>query len=321
MTERYTLILSALAVSAGICVLSGCTGVESRMEVQLMPDHAPLVAHLASSDDAGFQKIRDAFRANNPGYDIAWYSAAEELAEADVERVVFVQRQASVATIFPFGDKSDIDVGDVLLLRPGQSVTVDQPTNFLVFTVPEPFPDSLPEVIRPDWDPKITDVVGGCAEETGAYRRLLLTWQEAKGAYIYHSLNAHRVRITDSFTHYHPLDGGFDEFYLVQMVQPEARIITSMSVDLIEDPSSVTASQAAGLFAETSLRVGDLVYLPRGMAHRGVDSVLAQVISTPGFRPDAEIGLDHYLRSINERLSLDTPLPYREEESAEAVVK
>ncbi|MCH7905223.1 MAG: hypothetical protein IH944_11765 [Armatimonadetes bacterium] len=328
MKAHRSFVRSALAVSASLWILFGCALVESGyiesgQVIQVMPNHAPLVANLESSDDGSFLKIRTAFRENNPGYDIAWHAATSELEPEDTSRVVFVQRYASVATVEPDGHSSDIDVGDILILRPGESVSVDVPTDFLAFTVPEPFPDELPTFIRPDWDDNITDVVGGCATETGAYRRILLTWLDSVGPYTYHALNAHRVRITDSFTHYHPIDGGFDEFYLVQMVQPEARIITSMSVDLIEDPGSVTAAQAAGLLAETPLRVGDLVYLPRGMAHRGVDSVLAQVISTPGFRPGAEIGLDHYLRAINERLSLNESdaLPYHEDASAEAIVK
>ena len=328
MQSRRCFVRSALAVSAGLCVLGGCARVESGLVesgpvIQEMPDHAPLVANLESSDDGSFLKIRTAFRENNPGYDIAWHAATTELESDDTKRVVFIQKYASVATVQPTGEVSEIDVGDILILRPGQSITTDQPTDCLVFTVPEPFPAELPTFIRPDWDESITDVLGGCATETGAYRRILLTWLDSVGPYTYHALNAHRVRITDSFTHYHPLDGGFDEFYLVQMVQPEARIITSMSVDLIEDPSSVTVEQASGLLAETPLHVGDLVYLPRGMAHRGIDSVLAQVITTPGFRPGAEIGLDHNLRAINERLKLASSesLPFHEEASAAPVVK
>ena len=78
-------------------------------------------------------------------------------------------------------------------------------------------------MIRPDWDPNITDIPGGCATETNAYRRILLTWKQEVGQYLYHALNAHRVRIMDSFSHYHPVEGGFDEFYLVQMALPDAQ--------------------------------------------------------------------------------------------------
>src|SRR5690606_3808890 len=139
--------------------------------------------------------------------------------------------------------------------------------------------DNIPGFIRPDWDPNITDVPGGCATETNAYRRILLTWKKDVGHYLYHALNAHRVRITDSFSHYHPKVGGFDEFYLVQMVQPEARIITSEKTEVIVQPEKVTKKQTEDLLREDALSVGDLVYLPRGVVHRGVGGVLAQVIT------------------------------------------
>jgi hypothetical protein len=97
---------------------------------------------------------------------------------------------------------------------------VDSALGLLVFTVPEIPKDDLPGFIRPDWDPHITGIPGGCATATNAYRRILLTWKGGVSAYLFHALNAHRVRITDSFSHCHPEVNGFDEFYLVQMVQP-----------------------------------------------------------------------------------------------------
>jgi len=164
--------------------------------------------------------------------------------------------------------------------------------------------------VRPDWDPRITDTPGGCATETGAYRRILLTWLPENGPYLSHALNAHRVRITDSFTHYHPVEGGFDELYLVQMVQPGARLLTSDRTAAIE-ARSVTRADAATVFEETPLAVGDLVYLPRGTLHRGLGGVLAQVIAAPGFRPGTEIGVDDDLAALNRELGLtgDSALP------------
>ena len=69
--------------------------------------------------------------------------------------------------------------------------------------------------------------------------------------------------------------------------------------------------------------VGDLVYLPRGTVHRGFGGVLAQIITAPGFRPGAEIGVDHHLRAINGRLGLtgEDALPFREASASRAVVK
>ena len=55
----------------------------------------------------------------------------------------------------------------------------------------------------------------------------------------------------------------------------EATIAADPGVDLIEHPETVTPEDAANLLYETPLAVGDLVYLPRGLAHRGIDGVLA----------------------------------------------
>ena len=261
------------------------------------PAAVPRTAHLAGSAP-GFAALREAFVANNPGYDLVWHAACLELAPQREDRVLFVQGPA---------DRSAAPtVGDLVLLRGGAAwrSADGAALDLLAFTLPGPLPALLPDVIRPDWDPRITDTPGGCATETGAYRRILLTWQPEKGPYILHALNAHRVRITDSFSHYHPVLGGFDEFYLVQMAPPEARLLTSTHVPAIE-ARTVTRAEAADLIASTPLRVGDLVYLPRGTMHRGLGGALVQVISVPGFVPNTEIGVDHHLLAINGALGLE----------------
>lgn len=288
------------------------------------------VAHLGreGGDAGGFDALRTAFRAANPGYDVEWHAAADSIGPAQAHRIAFVQAgpaaaSAALADGSTSSPEQPLDVGDVVILRPGDALAVAAPLSSVVFTVPDPVPAGIPTFVRPDWDPDITDTPGGCAEETGAYRRILLTWLESVGPYVFHGLNCHRVRITDSFSHYHPLDGGFDEFYLVQMVQPDAVLYTSDETERIEDPARVTAEEAATLLDAHPLAVGDLVYLPRGTVHRGFGGVLAQIITTPGFRPGAEIGVDHHLRAINENLALagEEALPYREASSVEAVVK
>ncbi|MEM7305338.1 MAG: hypothetical protein AAF682_01645 [Planctomycetota bacterium] len=284
------------------------------------------IARLAApgGDPEGFAAVRRALVANNPGYDLRFHGAARGVAAATAPRVVFVQngeaRAVVEAAASPEG--SDVTVGDIVLLRPGEVLAADAPLDLVAFSLPEPLPADLPTYVRPDWDPGITDTPGGCATETGAYRRILLTWLADNGPYLCHALNAHRVRITDSFTHYHPADGGFDELYLVQMVQPGARLLTSEAVDAIE-ARAVSADEVPGLFHERGLRVGDLVYLPRGTIHRGLGGVLAQVITIPGFRPGAEIGVDHHLRAINEKLNLrsEEGLPYHRKGSQEPIVR
>jgi ribosomal protein L16 Arg81 hydroxylase len=80
---------------------------------------------------------------------------------------------------------------------------------------------------------------------------------------------------------------------------------------------------AAQLLESTSLEVGDLVYLPRGVMHRGIGGVLAQVITVPGFIPGSEIGVDHHLKAINQNLNLSDKqaLPYHSDAANGPVIK
>jgi hypothetical protein len=281
------------------------------------------IAHLSKGDTNGLASIREAFVANNPGYDLHYLPSSKTVIADDLTQVIFIQEGEGKASIFSKHKKheSELTVGDIVLLRKGEKMVSDNFFGLLVYTVPDAPDDDIPHFIRPDWDPHITDIPGGCATETNAYRRILLTWKSDVGKYLYHAINAHRVRITDSFSHYHPKTGGFDEFYLVQMVQPQARIITSERTDLIVQPDKVTRKAAQYLMQEHALSVGDLVYLPRGVVHRGIGGVLAQVITVPGFIPGSEIGVDHHLRQINDRLKGEVDLPYNEDASHTAVVK
>ena len=280
------------------------------------------VAHLGEGDSAGLATIQRAFAARNPGYTLDYYRDITTMDAINEPRVLFIQQDSTTITLSD-QQASEVATGDVVLLDARASWTADRPVSLLAFRVPEAFPEDLPTFIRPDWDPDITDIPGGCATETNAYRRILLTWLGKVGPYQYHSLNAHRVRIMDSFSHFHPVDNGFDEFYLVQMALPDAAIITSEKLEKITHPKSVTPEEASELLTKTKLQVGDLVYLPRGVVHRGVDGVLAQVITVPGFIPRSEIGVDHHLLEINRRLGLEgeAALPYNEAGSREAVVK
>ena len=280
------------------------------------------IAHLSAGDTTAFEEIRSQFVQNNPGYDMDYVGNAKRLPSVDDNAVVFIQEGGGTATLNK-GDTSKFSVGDIILLAQGEGFTTDSLFSALVFTVPEAPPTDIPTFVRPDWDLNITDVPGGCATETNAYRRILLTWLGKVGPYNFHALNAHRVRIMDSFSHYHPKEGGFDEFYLVQMAMPAAKILTSEKVKTIEDPTSVGKEEVDNLIQSTTLKVGDLVYLPRGTMHRGVGGVLAQVITVPGFIPGSEVGVDHHLRKINELLSLEgeDALPFNESASTEAVIK
>lgn len=280
------------------------------------------VVHLSEGDTSGLAAMRAIFKERNPGYDMHYYEGVKRLSGEGEIRLAFIQQGEGLARLNG-KDTSSFSIGDIIHLENEEYITTDKAFDALVFKVPKALPENIPNFVRPDWDPNITDVPGGCATETNAYRRILLTWLDKVGPYQYHALNAHRVRIMDSFTHYHPEDKGFDEFYLVQMAMPGARLYTSDKVSEIQNPENVSKTAAQDLLNETPLKVGDLVYLPKGIAHRGYGGVLAQVITVPGFVPGSEIGLDHHLRAINERLSLgeEEKLPYNKFASTHAVVK
>ena len=319
---------------------TSCTAGEAEAEadssetepVSPQPRAEVVRAHLFDGDadgQAAFARVKEHFEAGNPGYAMTFLAAATEIAADASNRLVFVQRpveeEPAAAEIHAGSGTiaTELHVGDIAVLRPGERLTVEPAIAALVFDVPDAPGENVPAAIRPDWDPDITDVPGGCATETGAYRRILLTWLKDNGPYTFHGLNAHRVRITDSFTHYHPLDTGFDEFYLVQMSNDADKLLTSYHAEDIESPESMTPELAGQLFDVHDVRAGDLIYLPRGVIHRGLGGVLAQVITVPGFRPGAEIGVDHHLLAINERLGLEgeDALPYNVEASTEAVVR
>ncbi|WP_114751024.1 hypothetical protein [Pleomorphovibrio marinus] len=281
------------------------------------------IAKLSQGDESGLEAIRQDFIDKNPGYDLHYHAETQSLDPKDITQVVFVQEGGGTALVKGNKEKSSkVAIGDIVLLKKGERMEVDSLLSLLVFDVPEKPSEELPNFIRPDWDPNITDEPGGCATETNAYRRILLTWKKEVGNYVYHAINAHRVRIMDSFSHYHPEEIGFEEFYLVQMVMPGAKLITSEKVDVISNPEAVKKEQVDSLFDEYKLDVGDLVYLPRGVMHRGLGGVLAQVITVPGFIPGSEYGVDHWIKQINNNLGLkgDDALPFNEGASDHQVI-
>lgn len=264
-----------------------------------------LVAHLAGPKDAAFDALRDEFEQRNPGYQVEWFDRLA-LTLADVTQVLMVQTGKGLAEVG--GARAEVGPGDVIVLRAGEELRVDPPIAALSFRVPEAPATSLPTFLRPDLDPRITDTPGGCATANDAYRRVLLTWSAENGPYVFHGLNVHRVRITDGFTHFHPPATGFDELYLVQGRLPEGELLTSSSREAIEAERDLPADA----FERRRLEVGDLVLIPRGIVHRGLGGVLAQVIAVPGFLPGQEVGVDHHLRAIAERTPSAAP-PFNRE--------
>ena len=285
-------------------------------------------AHLGreGADPAGMRALAAAFEAGNPGYSVESAATLQSLEAGASARAVFITSGAALALVHKSGDqgaRSSVTVGDLLWLRSDEALTLDAPCGVVCFTVPGELPDELPTFIRPDHDPKITDTPGGCAEEERAYRRILVTWLADNGPYTFEGLNAHRVRMWNSFSHYHPPEGGFDELYVVQEVEEGGRIHTSLARDLIEAPNELDPGEVGALVQTLTPEAGDLMYIPRGVIHRAVGGVLAQVVTVPGFKPGFEIGVDHHLRAINVRLGLEgaDALPFHEAASAAPLIK
>ncbi len=303
---HITLVIAAIG---GVTTAMG-QGLKIKNQSHKAPDYIS-IAKLDKEGSQDFKTLRKAFRSQNPGYDLEYFQQTKRIDPMPVERILFLQQGSGTATIST-GESSRVSVGDIVLLHKREVWTTDSLIDMLAFEVPEKPDQSVPRFIRPDWDPNITDAPGGCASDTGAYRRILLTWESDVGPYQYHALNAHRVRITNSFTHYHPQESGFEEFYLVQRARPGAKLITSNQLDLIRNYDKLSRKHLSGLLQETPLKEGDLVYIPRGIVHRGYGGALVQVITVPGFVPGKEYGVDHFIHKINQKFKLtgtDT-LPY-----------
>jgi hypothetical protein len=284
-------------VSVGCwCVAAACAG----------PSAPAPGLHRVRLGQDDLAPLANAFAAANPGHALHWRPATTALPAVATARIALVQAGVASARIATAaGERSDaLGVGDLLVLAPGETFAADAPVDLLVFELPAVPSASVPRIVRPDHDPRLTDTPGGCATDGPIYRRVALTWLDRNGPYTFHGLNAHRVRIDDSFTHYHPPVGGFDEFYLVQAVRPGAVLLTSAQVERIVQPTTVARAEVPGLLQATPLQPGDLLWLPRGLVHRGFGGVLAWVVTVPGFVPGAEIGVDHHLHAINERLGL-----------------
>lgn len=274
----------------------------------------PRIARAGQSDE--LRELCALFAARNPGYALE-ERALDGLVVDSAAAIAFVHQSAGECAL---GEERSLLVeGDVVCARRGARLRADAALRALVFSTPEELDSSIPSFLRPDAGSEFADQVGGCAEDAGAYRRILLTWQSTVGPYVYRALNCHRVRMTDSLAHYHPLEDGFDELYLVHQVAPGGVLHTSVHVDELEHPEQVDAQRADQLVRAHAVAPGDLVYLPRGTMHRASGGVLAHVVTVPGFRPGKEIGLDHHLRALAERTGVS--LPYRAATSDAPVVR
>jgi len=159
----------------------------------------------------------------------------------------------------------------------------------------------------------LRDTAGGCAPGFAAFRRLPLTWYTEPDAPVgdgRNRLNSHVVNIAaeQSRTHYHPATatgGG----------QPQCELY------LVLDPSRLglsTAGRQALLhsfpeignwsrYQATPLQPGDVVLIPPGTGHRGLD-VFANVVTLPGFKPGNEVYVDDAIALATGNTAPHNPL-------------
>ena len=277
-------------------------------DAALPPD--VVVAHVSGSKRGeGVAELNQRLGQVAPGYSVVVHDASSPLPPG-AQGVTFLQGEGEFV-----GEGSQplsLRIGDMVIHRsdgPSSIRTGDELVSFVLPTDVMIDPD-IPTLIRPDFDPRLTDRPGGCATDPGAYRRLLLTWNPERGPYVLHGFNCHRVRIDDSFSHYHPVEGGFDEFYLVQEAPAGARLIVSRRTSELL-AGAVEAGDVDELIRSIPLEAGQLILIPRGVTHRGLGGAVIQVLAIPGFLPGQEIPMDEAIRKVNGRFALigDRALP------------
>jgi len=147
----------------------------------------------------------------------------------------------------------------------------------------------------------LLDTAGGCSFDFEPYRRLPLTWHvDTPGGHGdgLNFVNAHVVNIPQelSSTHFHPpvvLErGGIPQTEMYLVLDP----ITAGIDDKGRKPGILLFPDLRDLaqFDQIDLVPGDLVLIPPGVGHRGLD-VFVNVLTIPGFKPHNEFYIDRHI--------------------------
>jgi hypothetical protein len=147
----------------------------------------------------------------------------------------------------------------------------------------------------------LLDTAGGCGFDFEPYRRLPLTWfVDAPGGRGdgENFVNAHVVNIASelSSTHFHPRivaeGGGIPQIEMYLVLDPKACGIDDKgrqpAILLFPDLRDLTRHE------KIDLSPGDLVLIPPGVGHRGLD-VFVNVLTIPGFKPHNEFYIDQHI--------------------------
>lgn len=149
--------------------------------------------------------------------------------------------------------------------------------------------------------PFLLDTAGGCSFDFEPYRRLPLTWYVSKpdehGDGV-NFVNSHVVNIPQelSSTHFHPpivLErGGIPQAEMYLVLDPRTCGID----DKGRKPGILLFPDLRDLsrYEKIDLVPGDLVLIPPGVGHRGLD-VFVNVLTIPGFKPHNEFYIDQHI--------------------------
>jgi len=193
-----------------------------------------------------------------------------------------------------------IGMGDQVVVRPSERVNVRGEIRYLWI---EDLNKVDPHVSTTRRVRYLKDLAGGCNIAFDPFRRLPLTWC-VKGIDSHNPdglnrVNSHIVNMAEelSRTHFHPpaAAGGGRPQHELYMVLDQAgyglstygRRCCAYFFPNLEDLSE---------YEEVNLSPGNIVYIPPGTAHRGVN-VLADVLTLPGFKPGNEWYIDKKIRN------------------------
>ena len=147
----------------------------------------------------------------------------------------------------------------------------------------------------------LLDTAGGCSFDFEPYRRLPLTWYvESPGGHGdgVNFVNSHVVNIPRelSSTHFHPPiileNGGIPQTEMYLVLDPKTCGID----DKGRKPGILLFPNLRDLtqYRQLDLQPGDLVLIPPGVGHRGLD-VFVNVLTIPGFKPHNEYYIDQHI--------------------------
>ncbi len=219
--------------------------------------------------------------------------AKDEQVEAALVSLFSVYRKAGYATK-QSGSREPIMAGDQLIACGDKAVRVRGRFRCLAM---EKTNRSVSHVSTARRLRYLVDTAGGCSFDFDPYRRLPLTWymdhpgQQGDGV---NFVNSHVVNIPQelSSTHFHPHRsqvGGLSQTEMYLVLDPAFHGLD----DKGRKPSIILFPELKnlGCYEQHALEPGDLVYIPPGVGHRGLDAFV-NVLTVPGFKPHNEVYID-----------------------------